>query len=93
MCFRWSNAAYVVNEIRNPVRTLKIAGPVGLSTCGILYLLANVAYYSAGTPEEIAKSGTTVAAFFMGRVFGETARRALRYSFHSFLRLEVPLLA
>ena len=27
----WSNAAYVVNEIRNPVRTLKIAGPLGLA--------------------------------------------------------------
>lgn len=74
----WSNAAYVVNEIRSPVRTLKIAGPVGLSICGILYMLANVAYYAAGTPEEIANSGTTVASFFMGKVFGETAKRALR---------------
>ncbi|KAJ5578803.1 uncharacterized protein N7459_007767 [Penicillium hispanicum] len=73
----WSNAAYVVNEIRSPVRTLKIAGPIGLSICGVLYMLANVAYYSAGTPEEIANSGTTVASYFMGRVFGETAKRAL----------------
>jgi amino acid transporter len=38
----WSNAAYVVNEIKNPIRTLKIAGPLGLGICGVLYMLANV---------------------------------------------------
>lgn len=75
---RWSNAAYVVNEIRNPIRTMKIAAPIGLAICGTLYLLANVAYYAAATPEEIANSGVTVAAFFMGKVFGSAAKRALR---------------
>lgn len=75
---RWSNAAYVLNEIRNPVRTLKIAAPIGLFTCGTLYLLANVAYYAAATPDEIAASGVTVASFFMGKVFGSAAKRALR---------------
>ncbi|KAL4947124.1 amino acid permease-domain-containing protein [Aspergillus filifer] len=55
----WSNAAYVLNEIHDTVRTLKIAAPTGLSICGVLYLLANVAYYTAATPEEIANSGTT----------------------------------
>ncbi|CAL5873426.1 uncharacterized protein PFLUO_LOCUS7705 [Penicillium psychrofluorescens] len=75
----WSNAAYVLNEVRNPVRTLKIAGPVGLSICGVLYLLANVAYYAAATPEEIANSGVTVAGFFMGKVFGSAAERALSF--------------
>ncbi|KAJ5118321.1 hypothetical protein N7448_010033 [Penicillium atrosanguineum] len=74
---RWSNAAYVSNEIRNPVRTLKIAAAIGLSICGMLFLLANVAYYAAATPEEIAASGTTVAAFFMGKVFGSAAERAI----------------
>ncbi|KAJ5535586.1 hypothetical protein N7513_008772 [Penicillium frequentans] len=73
----WSNAAYVMNEIRNPVRTVKIAAPIGLSICGVLYILANVAYYAAATPEEIANSGTTVASFFMGKVFGSAAERAL----------------
>ena len=75
---RWSNAMYVMNEIKNPVRTIKIAGPLGLSTCGILYLLANVSYFAAATPEEIANSGTTVAAYFMGKVFGSTAEKAIR---------------
>ena len=73
----WSNAAYVLNEVRRPVRTLKIAGPLGLGICGVLYLLANVAYFAAATPKEIKASGTTVAAFFFGKVFGVAAKRAL----------------
>jgi amino acid transporter len=74
---RWSNASYVLNEVQNPVRTLKIAGPLGLLICGILYILANVSYYAAATPAEVAASGNTVAAFFMGRVFGHAAQQAL----------------
>ena len=41
----WSNVNYVLNNVRNPVRTLKIAGPLGLGICTVLYLLANVAYF------------------------------------------------
>ncbi|KAH8887867.1 high affinity methionine permease [Thozetella sp. PMI_491] len=73
----WSNAAYVLNEVKRPVHTLKIAGPLGLGICGVLYLLANVAYFSAATPKEIAGSGVTVAAYFFGKVFGNTAKRVL----------------
>lgn len=76
---RWSNAAYVLNEVRRPVRTLKVAGPLGLGICGVLYLLANVAFFAAATPGEISSSGNTVATYFFGRVFGAAAERALRY--------------
>ena len=75
---RWSNVAYVLNEVRNPVKTLKVAGPLGLGTCAVLYMLANVAYFAAATPKEISKSGVTVASYFFGKVFGATAQRALR---------------
>jgi len=73
----WSNAAYVLNEVKRPVRTLKIAGPLGLGTCAVLYMLANVSYYAAATPQDIAASGSTVAAYFFGKVFGSAAKRAL----------------
>ncbi|KAG1852540.1 amino acid transporter [Suillus subluteus] len=73
----WSNVNYVMNNVRNPVRTLKIAGPLGLGICAILYLLANVAYFSAATKTEIDNSGVTVAALFFGNVFGSVAERAL----------------
>jgi amino acid transporter len=50
----WSNVNYVMNNVRNPVRTLKIAGPLGLGICAVLYLLANVAYFSAATKARIS---------------------------------------
>ncbi|KAJ8514783.1 hypothetical protein ONZ45_g7728 [Pleurotus djamor] len=73
----WSNVNYVLNDVKNPVRTLKIAGPLGLGICAILYLLANVAYFAAATKEEITHSGVTVASLFFRKVFGVQAQRAL----------------
>lgn len=61
----WNNAAYVLNEVKRPVHTLKIAGPLGLGICTLLYMFANVAYFSAATPQEISKSGITLASFFV----------------------------
>ena len=37
---------YVLNDVKNPIRTLKISGPLGLGICAVLYLLANVAYFA-----------------------------------------------
>jgi amino acid transporter len=73
----WSNAAYVLNEVKRPVHTLKIAGPLGLGICGVLYLLANVAYFSVATPKQISASGITVASYFARQVFGHTAQRVI----------------
>ncbi|THH29072.1 hypothetical protein EUX98_g5112 [Antrodiella citrinella] len=73
----WSNVNYVLNNVKNPVRTLKIAGPLGLAICAVLYLLANIAYFSASSKEEILKSGVTVASLFFGNVFGKQAQKAL----------------
>lgn len=42
----WSNVNYVMNDVKDPVRTLKIAGPLGLAICAVLYLLANIAYFA-----------------------------------------------
>lgn len=67
----------MLNEVRNPVRTLKIAGPLGLGICGVLYLLANVAYFSAATPAQVSASGITVASFFVKRVYGATAQKVI----------------
>jgi len=73
----WSNVNYVLNEVRNPVRTLKIAGTLGLGICAVLYLLANVAYFSAATVAEIEGSGVAVASLFFGNVFGAHGEKAL----------------
>ncbi|KAG1746244.1 amino acid/polyamine transporter I [Suillus occidentalis] len=71
----WSNVNYVMNNVRNPIRTLKIAGPLGLGICTVLYLLVNVAYFSAATKTDFYSSVTTVALFFEN-VFGSAAERA-----------------
>ncbi|KAF8878903.1 amino acid transporter [Gymnopilus junonius] len=73
----WSNVNLVLNDVKDPVRTLKIAGPLGLGICAVLYLLANVAYFSAATTTEIRHSGVTVASLFFGKVFGAEAQKAL----------------
>ncbi|KAG1717499.1 hypothetical protein EDB19DRAFT_1653296, partial [Suillus lakei] len=73
----WSNVKYIMNNIRDAVRTLKIADPLGLGICVVLYLLANVAYFSAATKTEIEKFGVTVAVLFFANVFGSVAERAL----------------
>jgi amino acid transporter len=65
----WNNAAYVLNEVKKPVHTLKIAGPLGLSICTLLYMFANIAYFSVATPQEISQSGITVASFFASYPF------------------------
>ena len=42
----WSNINYVLNEVKDPVRTLKIAGPLGLGCCAVFYIFANIAYFA-----------------------------------------------
>ncbi|KAL4939602.1 hypothetical protein BDV06DRAFT_34001 [Aspergillus oleicola] len=68
----WSNAAYVLDEVRNPRVVLKIAGLVGVSSVGLLYILTNISYFIVATPEEISRTGVTVVALLIGKVFGET---------------------
>ncbi|KAM0747479.1 amino acid transporter [Meredithblackwellia eburnea MCA 4105] len=73
----WSNAAYVMNEVRDPVRTIKIAAPLGLGICSILYIFANISYFAAVQIPALKKSGVTVASYYFLVVFGEKAQRAL----------------
>ncbi|KAI0765747.1 amino acid transporter [Irpex lacteus] len=75
--FGWSNVNYVMNNVKDPVHTLKIAGPLALSLCAVLYLLANVAYFAAASKDEILNSGVTVASIFFEKVFGPSAQKAL----------------
>ena len=42
----WSNINYVMNDVKDPVRTLKIAGPLGLGITSVLYIMANIAYFA-----------------------------------------------
>ncbi|GAA6060144.1 hypothetical protein JCM10212_001441 [Sporobolomyces blumeae] len=73
----WSNAGNVLNEVKRPIRTIKIAAPLALSTCAVLYILANISYFAAVTTEELKASGVTVASYYFLKVFGRKAQKAL----------------
>ncbi|KAJ8059549.1 hypothetical protein OCU04_011205 [Sclerotinia nivalis] len=72
-----SNLNNVLNEVKDPVRTLKTVAPAALFTACSLYLLANFAYLSVVPLEEVKESGQLIAALFFERVFGDIGGRIL----------------
>ncbi|KAJ5926130.1 hypothetical protein N7516_007903 [Penicillium verrucosum] len=76
----YENAFNVVNEVRNPTKTLKWSAPLSLGVTAVLYVLANIAYYSAATKEEILNSKVVAAGVFFEKVFGTGgASKALNF--------------
>ncbi|CAK4031454.1 amino acid permease-domain-containing [Lecanosticta acicola] len=73
-----SNANNVLNEVKDPVRTLKSVSRTALATVCGMYALINVAYFMVVPLDEIRTSGELIAGLFFERVFGETfGRRVL----------------
>lgn len=56
----YSNANYVLSEMRDPIRTIKKAAPIALSAITATYLLVNVAYFIVVDKKEILASGQAV---------------------------------
>ncbi|PKX90462.1 high affinity methionine permease [Aspergillus novofumigatus IBT 16806] len=77
----FENAFNVVNEVKqNPVKTLRWSAPLSLLLVATLYMLANIAYFSAATKEEILGSKVVAASIFFQKVFGtSSASRALNF--------------
>lgn len=71
------NVNSVLNEVKNPVKTLKSAASTALLTACILYVLVNIAYFLVVPIDEIADSGELIAALFFQRVFGAQAGRVI----------------
>ncbi|KAF2151225.1 amino acid transporter [Myriangium duriaei CBS 260.36] len=69
----WEATNYVLGEVKNPRKTLKIAAPLAVGGVTILYVLANVAYFAAIDKTEMATSEALVAAIFFRNVFGGNA--------------------
>ncbi|KAI7822294.1 amino acid/polyamine transporter I [Kickxella alabastrina] len=67
----WSNVSYVVGEVKDVKRTLPLSLGLSMGTLAVMYLLANVAYFSV-IPLEDIDNGTLLAAQFMDKVFGPT---------------------
>ncbi|OAA65860.1 low-affinity methionine permease [Niveomyces insectorum RCEF 264] len=64
------NANNVLNEVKDPVRTLRSVTASALVTSCILYLLINVAYFLVVPLDTIKTSGELVGALFFQTVFG-----------------------
>ena len=73
----YSNANYAMSEMKNPVRTLKIAAPLAIGSVSVLYMLVNISYFAGVPKEEILASQRLVAASLFRNMFGESAERAL----------------
>ncbi|KAI0119678.1 amino acid permease-domain-containing protein [Daldinia grandis] len=65
-----SNLNNVMNEVKDPVRTLKSVSLTALVTACLLYLLANLAYFAVVPIDDIKESGQLVAALFFEHTFG-----------------------
>lgn len=66
----YQNAFNVVNEVKNPVRSIRNAGGLSLFLVGVLYMLANIAYFAAVPVEELIQSKQVAASLFFQHVFG-----------------------
>ncbi|KAB8077381.1 amino acid permease-domain-containing protein [Aspergillus leporis] len=74
----YTNAFSVVNEIKNPIKTLRWSAPFSLFLVTVLYMLVNVAYFSAASRQEILDSKQIAAGIFFQKIFGTNgASRAL----------------
>jgi amino acid transporter len=66
----YENAFAVMNEIKDPVRTMKRYAPISLTVVFILYFFANIAYFAAIPKEAIRESKELTASLFFTAVFG-----------------------
>ncbi|KAJ4299632.1 hypothetical protein N0V90_004878 [Kalmusia sp. IMI 367209] len=68
----FENAFNVVNEVKNPVKKLRTHSFIALTIVAILYVLANVAYFSAVPKAELLASKEISAALFFKHALGSS---------------------
>lgn len=73
----YDNVNNVLNEVKDPVRTLKTMAPTALLTVAIFYLMINVAYFIVVPLEDIKNSGELIAALFFEGIFGASVGSAI----------------
>lgn len=68
----WENANYVLSEIKDPHRTLKIAAPLSVAVTAVFYFLVILSYYLVIPSSEIKDSGVLIAGIYFRKIFGDT---------------------
>ncbi|KAK9719081.1 hypothetical protein K7432_005059 [Basidiobolus ranarum] len=66
----WNNLNYSIEELKDPVRILPKATTMGLGVVVVLYILSNVAYFSALPLDKLLASQQVVSAEFFAMVYG-----------------------
>lgn len=66
----WNSIHTVTNEISDPNRTLKIAGPLSLLVVLVTYLFINIAYFVVIPDQEILDGGQLLGAILFERIYG-----------------------
>ncbi|VUC30570.1 unnamed protein product [Clonostachys rosea] len=75
----WQNAFSMVNEIKNPIPTLKRNATASLLIVFTLYFLCNIAYFAAVPKDVFIKSSELAASVFFRTAFGSAAESALNF--------------
>lgn len=71
-CFRgYSTANQVLSDVRDPVRTLRVAAPLALVLVSLSYLAVNVAFFLVVDKDEFRSAGVVVAGVFFRNLFGD----------------------
>lgn len=73
----YHNANYVLSEVKNPIRTIKIAAPVAVLFVAMVYLSVNIAYFAVVSKDDILGSRQIVAALFFRNLFGARIEKTL----------------
>lgn len=73
----WDSVHTVANEIDNPTKIIKLAGPIALALVGVSYLMLNLSYLVVIPGSEFAESGYAAGSILFERVFGYYIGRKL----------------
>lgn len=73
----WTTPHMVQNEIRDPIKTLKIAAPLSMIFVIFAYLSLNLTYLIVIPPNEILNSGELIGAILFQKLFGEVLGRRI----------------
>ncbi|KAL2001240.1 hypothetical protein VTN02DRAFT_2065 [Thermoascus thermophilus] len=72
----YANAFNVVNEVKKPIKTLRMSAGISLLIVAVLYILCNIAFFAAVPKEQLKNSQQIAASLLFQAVF--KSRRASR---------------
>ncbi|BEJ14494.1 hypothetical protein CspHIS471_0402610 [Cutaneotrichosporon sp. HIS471] len=73
----YTNMFTMVNEIKNPIKTIKRSAYSSTVAIFVLYFLVNIAYFAGVPKADLKKSRQATASLFFANVFGDKAAQGL----------------